>query len=81
MTTRYMAVLFIFIHRMPFLAPTLDNADLLFALMITLGFCPIVITPVIYVHHIAVANQHLASDSLYANLPNSDIRGRNAGCS
>jgi len=38
MTSGYMAVLFISIDRMPFLAPTVDNADPLFALVITLGF-------------------------------------------
>jgi len=32
------AVLFISIGCMPFLAPTLDNADLFFALVITPGF-------------------------------------------
>jgi len=38
-----MAVLFISIVRMPFLAPTLDDAEMFFALMITSGF---------YLHHI-----------------------------
>jgi len=33
-----MTVLFIIIGRMPFLAPGLDNADPLFALVITLAF-------------------------------------------
>jgi len=33
-----MAVLLISIDRMPFLAPTLDNADLLFALVINTRF-------------------------------------------
>jgi len=36
------AVLFISIDRMPFLGPTVDNADQLFALVITPGF---------YLHH------------------------------
>jgi len=39
---------FTFIDRMPFLAPTVDNADLLFALVLTPGF---------YLHHIEVAGQ------------------------
>jgi len=33
---------------MPFLASTLDNADLLYALMIALGF---------YLHHVELADQ------------------------
>jgi len=33
-TSGYIAVLFIFIGRMPFLTPTLDNTDPLFALVI-----------------------------------------------
>jgi len=43
-----MAVLFITIDRMPFLAPNLDNADALFALAVTLSF---------YLHHVDVADQ------------------------
>jgi len=42
------ATLFIFIYRMPFLAPTLDNADPIFALTIFTGF---------YLHHVEVTNQ------------------------
>jgi len=34
----YMAIWFIFIGWMPFFSPTLDNADQLFALMITPGY-------------------------------------------
>jgi len=56
MTPGYMTVLFIFIGRMPFLAPTLDNAAPLFALVIKLGF---------YLHHIEVAGQDPASGSIY----------------
>jgi len=37
MTSGYMAVKFISIDRIPFLAPTLDNADSIFALVITPG--------------------------------------------
>jgi len=48
MTSGYMTVLFISIGRMPFLVPTVDNADPLFALVITLGF---------YLHHVEVADQ------------------------
>jgi len=44
----FVAVLFIFIDRMPFLTPTFDNADPLFALLITLGF---------YLQHVQVACQ------------------------
>jgi len=40
---------------MPFLGPTLDNADLLFALVIIPGF---------YLHHVELADQDLASGSL-----------------
>jgi len=47
-----MAILFIFT---PFQAPTLDNADPLFALVITPGF---------YRHHVEVADKDPASDSL-----------------
>jgi len=42
---------------MPFLVPTLDNADPLFALVITPGF---------YLHHVEVAKQHSAGGSLKA---------------
>jgi len=44
----YMAVLFISMDRMPFLVPTFDDADPLFALGITQGFC---------LHHRDVAGQ------------------------
>jgi len=54
MTFGYIAGLFIAIGRMPFLAPTLDNADPLFALVITLRF---------YLHHVEVADQDQASGS------------------
>jgi len=40
---------------MPFLAPTLDNTDPLFALAITPGF---------YLHHVEVADQDPASGYL-----------------
>jgi len=43
MTSGYMAVLYISIDRIPFLAPTLDIADRLFAQVITTGF---------YLHHV-----------------------------
>jgi len=56
-TSGYMAVLFIYIDRMLFMAPTLDNADPLFALVITPGF---------YLHHVEVADKDPASGSLYA---------------
>jgi len=49
-----MAALFISIGRMPFLAPTLDNADQLFVLVMTSSF---------YLHHVEVANQDPASGS------------------
>jgi len=48
-----MAVLFIPVGRMPSLASTFDNADRLFAPVITPGF---------YLHHVEVADQ--ASGSL-----------------
>jgi len=48
MTSGYILVLFIFIGRMPFLALTLDIADLLFALVITLAS---------YLHHAEVVDQ------------------------
>jgi len=50
-----MAVLFIYIDRMPFLAQTFDNADRLFALVITPGF---------YLHHVEVVDQDQTSGSL-----------------
>jgi len=49
------------IDRMPFLAPTLDNADSLFTLEIIQGF---------YLHNLQVADQDPASDSLYISLIN-----------
>jgi len=52
-----MAVLFISIGRMPFLASTLGNADPLFAMVITPGF---------YLHHVGVADQDTTTGSLYA---------------
>jgi len=54
-TSGYMTVLFTSIGRTGFEAPTLDNVDLLFALVITSGF---------YLHHVEVADQHPATDSL-----------------
>jgi len=53
-----MAVLFISISLMPFLAPTLDNADPLLDLMITPGF---------YLHRLEMADKDPASDSLQAD--------------
>jgi len=53
------AVLFISIDRMPFLAQTLDDADRLFALVITLGF---------YLHHIEVADQDPARRAVVKTL-------------
>jgi len=50
-----MAVFFISTGQMPFLAPTLDNADPLFALVITPGFYP---------HHVEVADQDPVRGSL-----------------
>jgi len=50
-----MAALFISIDRMPFLPPTLNNADLLFALVVELG---------LYLHHVEVADKDPASGSL-----------------
>jgi len=49
---------------MPFLAPTLDNANPIFAKVIKLGF---------YLHHIEVANQDAASVSLYGDHNNKMI--------
>jgi len=48
MTSGYMSFLFISISRMPFRAPTFDNADPLFALVATPGF---------YLHHIKMADK------------------------
>jgi len=50
-----MSFLFISIGQMPFLAPTLDNAEPLIALVITPGF---------YLHHVKVADQDPACGSL-----------------
>jgi len=50
-----MAALFISIGRMPFLAPTLDNANPLVSVVITPGF---------YLHHVEVTDQNPASGSL-----------------
>jgi len=55
MTSGYMAVLFISIGWTFFQGPTFDNADPLFALMIT---------PDLYLHHREVADQDPASGSL-----------------
>jgi len=55
-TSGFMAVLFIFIVRMPLLVPTLDNSDPL---------CALVITPGIYLHHVEVTDQDPASGSRY----------------
>jgi len=54
MTSGYVALLSISIDRMPFLEPTLDNADLLFSLLIKPGF---------YLHHIKVADQSPLRDA------------------
>jgi len=48
-------VLFISMDRMPFLVPTLDNANLLFVLMKT---------PVLYLHRVEVADQDPPSESI-----------------
>jgi len=48
MTSGFLAILFMSIGRMPFLAQTLDIAYLLFALVIKPGF---------YLHHVEVADQ------------------------
>jgi len=50
-----MAVLFIISDRMPFLAPTLDNADPLFAPVVATGF---------YLDHVEVADQDPVGGSL-----------------
>jgi len=44
-----MTILFISIHQIPFLTSTVDNADTLFALVITPGF---------YLHHVEVVDQY-----------------------
>jgi len=51
----HMAVSFIYIGRMPFLTPTLDNAEPLFALLLIPGF---------FLHQVEVADQQPASGSL-----------------
>jgi len=66
MTSGYMPVLFISIRQMPFLAPTHDNVDLLFALVITQG--ALVQHQGFYLHHVEVADQDSASGSLYKQL-------------
>jgi len=55
MTSGNVAVLHISIDRMPFHVPTLDNADLLIAMLIKIGF---------YLHHVEVSDQDPASGSL-----------------
>jgi len=55
MTSGYMAVLFISIGQMPFLAPPIDDADPPFALVIATGF---------YLHHVELAKQDSANGSL-----------------
>jgi len=59
MTSGSMAVLFIFIGRMPFLAQTLDYADPLFALVVILDF---------YIHPVKVEDQDPTSGSLYGSV-------------
>jgi len=54
-TSGYIAVLFISIGRIPYLAPTLDNADPLFALVIVI--------PCFHLHQLEVANQDPVSGS------------------
>jgi len=53
-----MTVVFISIGRTPFLVSTLENADQLFALMIT---------PDVYLHHVEMADQDPASGCLAAD--------------
>jgi len=55
MTSVYVAFLFISIGRMPFLAPTPDDADPLLALALS---------PCFYLHHVEAADQDPASGSL-----------------
>jgi len=59
MTSGYLAVDFIFIGPMPFLVPTLDNADPLFTPVITSGFD---------LHPVGVMDQDPASGSLLSGL-------------
>jgi len=54
-TSGYGAILFILIVQISFLAPTLDNTDPFFALVIAPGF---------YLHHIEVADRGPASSSV-----------------
>jgi len=54
----FMAVMFTFIGRMPLLAPTLDNADPYFALVMTTGFNL----------HDVVADQDPASGCIYKQI-------------
>jgi len=56
-----MAVLFIFIGRMQFLASTLDNSYPLFALVATPGF---------YLHHVEVTDQDPAIVAVYKQIEN-----------
>jgi len=58
-----MAALFIFISQMAFLAPILDNADPLFALVITPGF---------YLHHVEVADQDPARVAIGNQKPRNE---------
>jgi len=58
MTFCLVAVLFISIGRMPLLVLTVKNTDPLFTLVKTPGF---------YLHHVEMANQSPAGDSLYAD--------------
>jgi len=56
--------------RMPLLTPTLDNADPLHTLMITLSGADrnLVITPGFYLHQVEVADQDPVSGSLYMQM-------------
>jgi len=56
MTSGYMAPLFIFIERMPFMGPTLDNDNSHFALRLKPSF---------YLHHVEVVDQDPTSAQLY----------------
>jgi len=58
-----MAVLLITIDRMPFLAPTQNNADSLFE---SWYWC-LMITPGFYLHHVEVADQDPDIGSLWAD--------------
>jgi len=62
MTSGNVAALFLSVNLMPFLAPTLDNADPLFAL---------VITPDFYQQNVEVTDQDPASCSLFKQARNS----------